>query len=134
MNSGNLPEVERGYIDSISSITPFCISDLAETDVRDRLCMDVPDARVEVEGIHGPIDIVSYDEVIEVKHVLKYTHAVGQVIGHAKTFPDKRMRIHLFGIQEDIEEKREKACTLCEGLGIVVTFQVIDDSSIINKA
>jgi hypothetical protein len=120
-----LPQVADEYHCSISKVTNSFFANRMEASVRDKLCASIPTARIEVAGVHGPIDIVSDHEVIEVKHVSKYTHAVGQVLGHAQSFPAKGMRIHLFGTKDEVLEKQQKAEDLCEGLGVRVTVEIL---------
>ena len=48
--------------------------------VRDRLAASIPGSKTEISTKSGRIDILTPVEVIEVKQVRKYKHAMGQVI------------------------------------------------------
>lgn len=93
-----------------------------EADVCARLAREVLGDR-EVKTPHGPADIVSHVEVIEVKHVSKYLHALGQAIGYSLAFPDKKTRLHLFGTKCAIEKYRSLAEEVCLATGVRVTFE-----------
>lgn len=93
-----------------------------EADVCTKLACEVFGER-EVKTPHGLADIVSDTEVIEVKHVSKYLHALGQVIGYSLAFPEKKTRIHLFGTKCAIEKYRSLAEEVCLATGTRVTFE-----------
>lgn len=122
----SLPGLESEYQQGLSRVSSVDFQDRLESIVRDRLCATLPGAKVEVHGIHGPIDVVSDDEVIEVKHAPKYTHALGQVLGHAESFPSKSMRIHLFGTPEELQNCRVDATNLLNKFGVAVTFEEVE--------
>lgn len=98
-------------------------SDQVEREVRQRLAKEVG-GRQCVIGMHGEIDIVSPTEVIEVKKASKYLHALGQVMGHVESYPEKSMRVHLFGSLEELE-KHDNARMLFAKHGVSLTFEIV---------
>jgi DUF917 family protein len=55
------------------------------------------EVRREVRSEHGRVDLMTKDEVVEVKHWKDWKHALGQVKIYGKDWRGKKMRIHLFG-------------------------------------
>lgn len=45
----------------------------------------------------GQIDVLTAEEIIEVKHVKKWKEGIGQLMVFGKIFPNHRKRLHLFG-------------------------------------
>jgi len=79
-----------------------------------------PTARREVRCTYGVIDIVNCEYVIEVKQVRKWKQAIGQALVYALDYPDKIVRIHLFGsVSTKQKDTIESACEL---LNIVITW------------
>ena len=53
--------------------------------------------KMEVDaGLGGRCDILSDDEVVEVKRYSSWRHALGQVLSYGHFFPGRSLRIHLF--------------------------------------
>lgn len=128
MAKNDMPHINYEYFQSLEQIKPFVSKDDTELVVQRRLCSNLKGGRMEVPGNHGPIDIVSDTEVIEVKHAPKYTHALGQVLGHGESFPTKTKRIHLFGNREELQACRMMLCVeLCSKFGVSVSFEEVDD-------
>lgn len=74
---------------------------------------------VEVETPVGFVDILTADQVIEIKHAKCWKHAVGQVLMYGRHYPCHAKRIHLFGTTEPdalIEE-------CCNDYNILVTYE-----------
>jgi hypothetical protein len=71
-----------------------------ERDVRQRLAVTLGGEECVI-GQFGEIDLVTATEVIEIKFVKRWTHALGQVLAHAKSMPGKLPRVHFFGQSED---------------------------------
>lgn len=76
----------------------------------------------EVQTIAGVIDVVTCNEIIEVKDVKRWKQAIGQVLVYGLEFPCHRKRIHLFG---DCSESL-KAMILDKSLklGVLATFEM----------
>lgn len=59
----------------------------------------------EVRCGSGWCDLLSADEVVEVKAGGFWRHALGQVLCYGTYWPDRRRRIHLFDVgREQVEE------------------------------
>jgi len=72
----------------------------------------------------GRIDILTPDEIIEVKNVRSWKKAIGQLFVYSKYFPEKHLRIHLFGKSNAII--LEKIIKSCHYLKISVTHHNAD--------
>jgi hypothetical protein len=97
-----------------------------ERDVARRLAADL-NGTLEVSVPFGRVDIVTSNTVIEVKKANMWRSAMGQVLDYGRHFPDKSMRIHLFGPKDLLDsmllEKREiESC--CTKYNIEVTYEV----------
>ena len=57
--------------------------------------------KTEIPTLAGNIDVLTTTEIIEVKSVNNWKHAIGQVLIYGKYFPNHRKRIHLFGQTTD---------------------------------
>ncbi len=53
--------------------------------------------QIEVETPVGYIDLLTDSELIEIKHVDNWKHAVGQLICYGNYYDEHRKRLHLFG-------------------------------------
>ena len=119
-----IPSIATEYAEAINNLTPHP-KDQIETRIRDELSYKL-NGKIEVLGTYGRIDIVTSEEVIEVKQALKFTHALGQVLGHSVSFPALRRRVHLFGTSEECSDERiNNAVKLGELYNVVVTFEII---------
>lgn len=95
-----------------------------EHTIRDALSVRLG-GTTEVVAEHGIIDVVTPTEVIEVKYVKKYLHAIGQILGYSETFPDKTRRIHLFGSVEELTpDLLMRVISLCDKHHISVTHEI----------
>lgn len=96
-----------------------------EREVRVRLADKLGGVQCHI-GVLGEIDLVTKDEVIEIKWVCRALHAVGQVLGHSRSFPEKGRRIHLFGEVEDFSRiNMDELRNMCGGMDILITEEVI---------
>jgi hypothetical protein len=91
--------VASEYIVEISNLEAD-MSNQIETEVRHRLAISL-DGQECVIGKFGEIDLVTSTEVIEIKFIKRWTHALGQALAHAKSIPGKVPRVHFFGHSED---------------------------------
>lgn len=74
----------------------------------------------EVRCSLGQVDVVTSDEIIEVKRAKLWRHAVRQILGYSIEFPGKYMRIHLFGkFDGDLSKVNQQ----CLNRGIRVTWE-----------
>ena len=72
-----------------------------EEAVRSRLHAAVGGEKEVDLGRLGRADIVTATEIIEVKSVCKWKHALGQVLVYGTAFEQLRERVHLFGTCDD---------------------------------
>lgn len=118
------PAVSDEYTTSLECLVPTYNLQI-EADVRKRLALDT-DGTQCVIGRFGEIDLVTEDEVIEIKFVKRYTHALGQVLGHSKSLPGKKPRVHFFGTEEDYEDGLlEHIGELYEAFNVKITYEVV---------
>ncbi len=89
--------------------------------VRDRLAFSIPNSQTEVPTKSGRIDILTFSEIIEVKQVRLYKHAIGQVTSYSHYYPKHKRRIHLYGKVSASQRKfiTQECLTAC----IVATFE-----------
>lgn len=122
-----VPSIASEYNDALIRLKDDNNNDDCEARVREKLASEVRGEQCVI-GLHGEIDIVSPDEVIEVKRAGKYLHALGQVLGHGKTYPTKRMRVHLFGTaSECCEDTIERATELFSSYGVTLTYEIVNE-------
>ena len=76
--------------------------------------------RTEVCINNKRIDILTDNEIIEVKNHNGMLGAIGQILYYSKFFPNRRKRIHLFNHNDrrDIEYE-----ALCRELDIIITYE-----------
>lgn len=97
-----------------------------EREVRIRLLEQLGGTQCYI-GVLGEIDLVTEGEVIEIKWVRRALHAVGQVLGHSRSFPDKVRRIHLFGNKGDFASvNMDELRDMCTSLDIDITKEVLE--------
>ena len=53
---------------------------------------------IEVTTIHGKIDLLTDNSIIEIKTYKNYLSALGQIIGYSELYPDKKKKIYLFDV------------------------------------
>ena len=91
---------------------------------RDKLCKSYPGSKTEVRCDHGLIDVLTPDEVIEVKRLKDFKSALGQVVAYGHCYPDRGKRIHLICPSwEAFCEVEEVIERCCKPLGIRVTME-----------
>jgi hypothetical protein len=67
---------------------------------------------IEVETDVGFIDLLTNNEVIEIKTATAWKHAVGQVLMYSLNYPSYKKRIHLFDIENVDIEMIKRKCEL----------------------
>lgn len=87
--------------------------------IRDRLKTELG-GRTEVPNEFGFIDLLTEQEVIEIKIIQDWKTAVGHVITKGQAYPQHSKRIHLFG-KSDVNLEKITAC--CALLDVTVTFE-----------
>ena len=68
-----------------------------EKQIQQRLAQELPNARTEVHTSVGRADIVTLNQVIEIKNWKFWKFGVGQLIAYSACFPNKTLRLHCFG-------------------------------------
>jgi len=76
---------------------------------------------LEVKTPAGDIDLLTADQVIEVKRVNDWKSALGQILVYGKYYPSHQKRIHLFG--ETQTSYLELIRSHCSTLNVIVTHQ-----------
>ncbi|MEM7593064.1 MAG: hypothetical protein AAF383_16365 [Cyanobacteria bacterium P01_A01_bin.83] len=89
--------------------------------VRDRLASTISGSKMEVVTKSGRIDILTPSEIIEVKQVRRYKHAMGQVTSYSYYYPQHIRRIHLYG--KVSSKQRKLIIQECFTTNIAVTFE-----------
>jgi hypothetical protein len=119
-----VPSVRDEYNAELTIIEP-CRSDQVEADVRRRLAIELSGEECII-GMFGEVDLVTASEVIEIKNVKRWTHALGQALAHSKSFPDKSPRVHLFGEENQFQDGvLERAVSLCDDHSVRVTHEFV---------
>lgn len=90
-----------------------------EAQIRDRLHHRLG-GEVEVQTIHGPIDLLTATQIIEIKRIEDWKTGFGQVLAKAPAYPKHDKRLHLFG-NSDRSFRNIKAC--CQEFAISVSFE-----------
>jgi len=76
---------------------------------------------IEVKTVAGNIDLLTSDQIIEVKGVKDWKSALGQIIVYGKYYPSHQKRIHLFG--ETQTSYLELIRSHCSHSNVIVTHQ-----------
>jgi hypothetical protein len=103
-----------------------------ECDVVDWSCDSVyKNSCREVETKFGRVDILSPKEIIEVKALPNYKHAIGQIIVYSNCFPSHLRKLVLFyNVDDDDDNYKQLIRDVCISLDIVcdfVSFKTIDE-------
>jgi hypothetical protein len=85
--------------------------DNAEQKIRDRL-KDSLGGLAEVFTSAGRIDLLTDEEIVEVKRISDWKAALGQILVYSGFYPEHQKRIHLFGNNKELERLAdiEAAC------------------------
>jgi hypothetical protein len=82
------------------------------------------DCDFEVETKYAFIDILSSDEVTEIKHIGNCKHAIDQAMVYSTCYPNHEQRIILFHNATDNIDSTKK---LCESLNIGCDFLKLNE-------
>ncbi|MGB3405603.1 MAG: hypothetical protein WBA77_23175 [Microcoleaceae cyanobacterium] len=91
-----------------------------ERTIRDRLAVQLPGSQTEVPTLTGRIDILTPSQIIEVKTVRQYKHAIGQVISYSHYYPNHEKCIYLFG--KVSKQQRQLIVEECKNVKVRVVF------------
>lgn len=95
-----------------------------ESSVRDKLA-EFHNASTEVWTPSGVIDVLTEDEVIEVKYYRNWQRGMGQVLAYGSHYPTRVKRLHLFGHRGDerVDHFVTQAKSVCDEYGVYVTHE-----------
>lgn len=111
-------ENETLFYDKLYNIKPYISNDECKEKIIQLRLQKELGGHIEVETENGFIDLLTDNEIIEVKLGRLWKHAVGQILMYSFDFPNHQKRIHLFDMDKDI--KIEQKCGL---YSIVVTYE-----------
>ena len=94
--------------------------------VRDKLS-ETLNGKVEILCDNGYIDIVTNDEIIEVKHIDNWKHALGQILSYKidDNFEKHKTRLHLYNETIICENNKNQIIKTCNKYNCDVTFEII---------
>ncbi len=125
-NIKNIDKLNKIVVERRNNFTEMLFSNLGEKklknkqiekEIQKRLCKELKNAQIEVKTPNGFIDILTDNEIIEIKNGKNWKDAVGQILIYSTSYPNHIKRIHLFNIKKD--KNIEKACEI---YNILVTF------------
>lgn len=93
-----------------------------EQQIRDRLQEELG-GQAEVTTAVGRIDLLTEDQIIEIKGFAEWESALGQILSYGAFFPNHRKRIHLFGAEKQIA-KLPNIEAACNSFNVLVTGEV----------
>lgn len=108
-------------LDEASTVNPE-----EERDVQEQLAGELNGA-MEVRTRAGYIDILTEEEVVEVKHHQAWKAAIGQVLAYQRDYPNKQARVHLFAEAKDLvlATQHFTLCKeVCDPLGVTVSLLI----------
>lgn len=114
---------EQLYMKELNGLVPSNCK-LEEREIQVMLQGKNPGSETEVETPVGKIDLLTLDEIIEIKIMRKWKHAVGQILCYKTYYPTHGMRIYLFG---NSKIDRDVIYSHCSTLRILVSFHVKED-------
>jgi hypothetical protein len=81
----------------------FEIKDYSNTEakIRERLKNQL-DGLTEVSTSAGKIDLLTQNEIVEVKRITNWKAALGQILVYSAFYPEHQKRIHLFGRDNEL--------------------------------
>jgi hypothetical protein len=95
-----------------------------ESYYRDKLAKKLK-GKTEVVIPSGRIDILTSNEIIEVKRVQNWKGAIGQIMIYSRHYPRHQKRIHLFGDISNVD--RQMIEKECQNHDVVVTWEDDED-------
>ncbi|MEG5049733.1 MULTISPECIES: hypothetical protein [unclassified Microcoleus] len=112
--SGSLPELQSKNQKRKKSIKGL------ERKCQEKLATELT-GETEVPTPAGNIDVLTPTEVIEIKHILGWKQAIGQILVYGKYYPSHKKRIHLFGETKEAYLRLIQSHT--DDLEIMVTWE-----------
>lgn len=112
-------KIEGWDISSYAGISRKCHR-AKESDYRNNLAQKL-DGKKDVKTLAGNIDILTNSQIIEVKEIKSWKHALGQVLVYSDYYPSHEKRIHLYGeTQQSFLEMINKHCVKRK---VIVTWE-----------
>lgn len=112
-------ENNQRYIQALQELKPSP-NVQAEREVQERLQQELG-GLIEEETPVGFIDLLTDDEIIEIKNVADWKQGMGQLLCYAKFHPTKRKRLHLFNSSDYRDKKAIEY--ICVDYNIAVTYE-----------
>ena len=78
----------------------------------------------------GRADVVTMNEIIEVKHLKQWKSGLGQVLAYSHCCPEKDARLHLFAHATDAAKARETlplVQSVCDSVKVRLTFELCQE-------
>lgn len=101
-----------------------------ESNIKHRLAKEL-NGDMEVNTKFGRIDIVTDNEIIEIKHFNQWKHAFGQILSYSKFYVNHNMRLHLFYFKnKTVDNLREIENYLSE-YNIRITIEEVEENYLI---
>jgi hypothetical protein len=110
-------ENKEEYYNSILQIIPNNNKEEKEKKIQLRLQTELG-GQIEIETDFGFIDLLTHNEIIEIKCGKKWKHGLGQLCAYGEFYKDHSKRLHLFDFNYD-----EKINKLCEKFNIKVSYE-----------
>lgn len=109
---------------------PVTEQDSREKAIRNRLQSQLG-GLTEVATPVGRIDLLTDLEIVEVKEISEWKHAMGQVLAYSGFYPEHKRRIHLFASKSNtsLEYALLQVRFICDELNIIVTFEEVKGDS-----
>ena len=91
-----------------------------ESEIRDTL-KNIIGGETEVKTLAGKIDLLTNDEIIELKSIKSWKSALGQILVYGDYYPNHQKRIHLFG--ETQKSYLDMVIKHCKKRNVIVTYE-----------
>jgi len=88
-----------------------------EKEIQNRLMTEL-NGEIEVQTDDGFIDILTQNEIIEIKNGILWKHGLGQLLVYSEYYPSHKKRLHLFDI-----ENCDRINNICLKHNIIVTYE-----------
>lgn len=113
----NISEINsKKYIFSLENIEPDSNKSCVEKDIQFRLHKELG-GEMEVHTNFGYIDLLTETELIEIKLGNNWKHGLGQLLAYRKFYLNHKLRLHLFGIEE-----QNDISVWCKEYNVSVTY------------
>lgn len=93
-----------------------------EQQIRDRLQTELG-GQCEIFTAVGRIDLLTEDQIIEIKGFNDWKNALGQILAYSAFFPTHQKRIHLFGTAKQISRLADIEAS-CLAFNVLVTGEI----------